>query len=513
MRRAATGDTSVGVLVVGAGTPSRPPALTRMPNVRGLKMDWRLRVPVPVAELWAWHERPGAFERLAPPWQRVEVVRTDGRLTNGARVELRARVAPVPALDPLARLVVRERWTIEHRDYYAGRQFRDVMLAGPFAHWSHLHRFRPQGADASLLTDEVGFALPLGTLGAAFGRSLVARELDRLFRYRHAVTAADLERHADAARRLATAGHAPRMTVAVTGASGLVGSALVPFLTTGGHTVVRIGRGAPAARAAPQLRDVQWNPADGRLDPAALEGVDVVIHLAGANVGERWTATHKRAILESRVAGTRLLARTIARLDRPPRALVSMSATGYYGDRGDELLDEASPPGRGFLAEVAQRWEAAADPARAAGVRVVHPRLGVVLTPTGGALAKFLLPFQVGAGGPTGSGRQWWPLVALDDAVGALHFMATCDELAGPAVVAVPGPVRNAEFARTLARVLGRPALVPTPAFALRLALGREQADEVLLAGQRVVPRALLGAGFQFRHPTVEDALRFELGR
>lgn len=476
-------------------------------------LHWTLGVPVPVAELWAWHERPGAFERLAPPWQRIEVVRSEGRITDGARVELRARVAPLPAFDPLARLVVRERWLIEHRDYYAGQQFRDVMLSGPFAHWSHLHRFQSQGADASLLTDDIGFALPLGALGAAFGRGLAARELDRLFRYRHAVTAADLERHHAAAARLAAAGHAPTMTVAVTGASGLVGSALVPFLTTGGHTVVRIGRGAPERHATRQLRDVQWDVAAGRLDPAALEGVDVVIHLAGANVGERWTAAHKRDILESRVASTRLLAETIARLDRPPRALVSMSATGYYGDRGDELLDEASPPGRGFLAEVAERWEAAADPARAAGVRVVHPRMGVVLTPKGGALAKLLLPFQLGAGGPTGSGRQWWPLVALDDAVGALHFMATCDELAGPAVLSVPDPVRNAEFARTLAHALGRPALVPAPAFALRLALGREQADEVLLASQRVVPRALLASGFQFRHPAVEDALRFELGR
>lgn len=493
------------------GTAAPRPALMRMPP--GLHATWQLRVPVPAAELWAWHERPGAFERLAPPWQRVAVVRTDGRITDGARVELCARVAPVPALDPLARLVVRERWVVEHRDYIAGQQFRDVMLEGPFAHWSHLHKIQPRGPAASLLTDAVEFALPFGALGAVVGRDLATRELDRLFRYRHAVTNADLERHQGAARRLAAAGHAPAMTVAVTGASGLVGSALVPFLTTGGHTVVRIGRGAPAAHATPQLRDVQWDPAAGRLDPAALEGVDVVVHLAGANVGERWTAAHKRDILESRVAATRLLAETIARLDRPPRALVSMSATGYYGDRGDELLDESSPPGRGFLAEVAQRWEAAADPARAAGVRVVHPRLGVVLTPRGGALARLLLPFQFGVGGPTGSGRQWWPLVALDDVVGALHFMATCDEIAGPAIVSVPEPVRNAEFARALARVLGRPALVPTPAFALRLALGREQADEVLLASQRVVPRALLGAGFAFRHPTAEDALRFELGR
>ncbi len=473
-----------------------------------------LHVPVPAAELFAWHERPGAFERLAPPWQRVEVIETDGSIRDGARVRLRARVAP-PALaplhavvDPLAALLVRDRWLVEHRDYVAGRRFRDVMLEGPFARWTHLHEVEPEGPAASRLTDAVDFALPFGPLGAAVGGPLAARELARLFRYRHAVTAADLSRHADArARGVAS------LTVAVTGASGLIGSALVPFLTAGGHRVVRVGRGAPGAARSPQLRDVQWDPGRGRLDPAALEGVDVVVHLAGANVGERWTAAYRREIVDSRVASTRLLAETVARLDRPPRALVSMSASGYYGDRGDEVLDESAPPGRGFLAEVAQRWEGAADPARAAGVRVAHPRLGVVLTPRGGALARLLPPFAAGVGGPTGSGRQWWSLAGLDDVVGALYFIATRNELAGPVNVSLPEPARNADFARALGRVLGRPALLPTPALALRLALGREQADEMLLASQRVVPRRLAEAGFAFRHPTAEAALRFELGR
>ncbi len=456
-------------------------------------------VLVPAAELFAWHERPGAFERLAPPWQRVDVVRSDGRITDGARVELHAWFPPgLPVGVPV-------RWRIEHRDYVAGRQFRDVQLAGPFARWEHLHRVDPgPGADASTLTDAVDYALPLGRLGALGGGAVARAELDRLFRYRHAVTLTDLERHAAAAL--------PPMTIAVTGASGLIGRALTHFLTTGGHTVVRIGRGAEAA-PSPQLRDVRWDLAAGRLDPRALEGVDAVVHLAGANVGGRWTAAHRRAIMDSRVQGTRLVAETIAAMERPPRVLVSASAVGYYGDRGNEVLDEGAPRGRGFLADVAAAWEAAADPARAAGVRVVHPRLGVVLTPRGGALAKLLLPFQLGAGGPLGSGRQWWGVVGLDDAVGALHAAVAREDLAGPVNVVLPEPVRSADFARVLGGVLHRPAVVPTPAFALRLALGREQADEMLLASQRVVPARLLAAGFAFRHPTVEDALRFELGR
>jgi uncharacterized protein (TIGR01777 family) len=466
-----------------------------------------LRVPVPAAALFAWHERPGAFERLAPPWQRMRVVHGDGRITDGARVELDAPIAPalLSALDPLVALVVPQRWVVEHRDYEAGRQFRDVLLAGPFARWSHLHRVERDGPGASFLVDEVDFALPFGAVGARAGGTFAHAELDRLFRYRHAVTAADLARHAAAAL-------AP-MTVAVTGASGLIGAALTAFLTTGGHTVVRVGRRAPGPSTSPQLRDVQWDPEAGRLDPRDLEGVDAVVHLAGASVADRWTDAHRRDIERSRTVGTALLAGTLARMERRPRILVSTSASGYYGDRGDELLDESSPPGRGFLADVARRWEAATEPAERAGIRVVHARLGVVLAAKGGALPKLMIPFQVGVGGRLGDGRQWMPLVALDDVIGALHFALATETLRGPVNVVGPEPVTNAEFTRVLGHVLHRPAFAAAPAFALRLAMGREQADEMLLASQRMIPRALQATGFRWRHPTVEDALRFELGR
>ncbi|GLC25319.1 TIGR01777 family oxidoreductase [Roseisolibacter agri] len=472
-----------------------------------MRVTRSLRVPVPAADLFAWHERPGAFERLSPPWQRVRVVRTDGRITDGARVELDVRVAPalLSALDPLVDLVVPARWVVEHRDHVPGRQFRDEQLEGPFAYWTHLHRVEPDGPAASVLTDDVELALPFGVPGALVGGALARAELARLFRHRHAVTANDLARHAAAA--------APPMTVAVTGASGMIGSTLVPFLTTGGHTVVRIGRGAPQPSATPQLRDVQWDPAAGRLDPDALEGVDAVVHLAGASVADRWTPAHRRAIEDSRVRGTALLAETLARMERRPRTLVCASAIGYYGDRGNELLDETSAPGHGFLPEVAQRWEAAAAPAERAGVRVVRLRFGIVLSPRGGALPRLMLPFQLGAGGHIGDGTQWMSVVALDDVIGALHFALVHDALRGPVNVVTPEPVTNDEFAHTLGRVLHRPAIVPAPAFAVRLALGRQQADEMVLVSQRVVPRALLDAGFVFQHPTVEEALRFELGK
>lgn len=459
-----------------------------------------LTVPVPSAALFAWHERPGAFERLSPPWQRVQVLQSAGRITNGARVELRTWLPPgLPVGVPV-------RWLLEHRDYVAGAQFRDVQLSGPFARWSHLHRVTPgPGADTSTLTDAIDYALPLGVLGAIGGGAIARAELDRLFRYRHAVTLADLERHADVAL--------PPMTIAITGASGLIGQALTHFLTTGGHSVVRIGRTGHTHAPSAQVRDVRWDPAAGQLDAGALDGVDAVVHLAGANVGERWTPEYRREILDSRVQGTRLIARTLAAMDRPPRVLISASAIGYYGDRGDALLDEGAARGGGFLADVVEAWEAAADPARAAGIRVVHPRFGVVLTPAGGALPKLLLPFQVGAGGPLGSGRQWMSVIGLDDAIGVLHAAIARDTLAGPVNAVLPQPVRNLDFAHALGHVLHRPAILPTPTFALRLALGRQQADEMLLASQRVVPSRLLAAGFEFRRPTLDAALRFELGR
>lgn len=296
--------------------------------------------------------------------------------------------------------------------------------------------------------------------------------------------------------------------VAVTGATGFIGAALVPALARDGHTVHRVSRQAPA----PGSGDIRWDPSRGALDPAALEGVDAVIHLAGENVGQRWSDSARRRILDSRVQGTSLLARTLARLDRPPRVLVSASATGIYGDAGDTEVDEGSPRGTGFLADVVQAWEDAADPACAARIRVVHPRLGVVLGDAGGALGRLLLPFRLGLGGNIAGGGQWMSWIARDDVVGALRFLLRTDALAGPVNVVAPEPVRNAAFTATLAHVLGRPTLGVVPAFALRAVYG-QMAEETLIGGQRVRCRRLCDAGYTFAHPTLEEALRAELGR
>ena len=292
------------------------------------------------------------------------------------------------------------------------------------------------------------------------------------------------------------------MKILVTGASGLVGSALVPFLEAGGHEVARLGRSAPADG------DVRWDPDAGVLDAGALEGFDGVVHLAGENIASgRWTEARKRRIRESRVNGTRLLTETLARLERRPRVLVSASAIGFYGDRGEEELTEGSEPGAGFLSEVCREWEAATEAAEGKGVRVVHARLGVVLSKDGGALAKMLTPFRLGAGGNIGNGRQYMSWITLDDTVAAIGHLLAAESAAGAVNVVAPAPVTNGEFTRTLGRVLRRPTLFPMPGFAARLAFG-EMADALLLASTRVKPARLMESGYAFRHGSLEEGLR-----
>jgi uncharacterized protein (TIGR01777 family) len=297
--------------------------------------------------------------------------------------------------------------------------------------------------------------------------------------------------------------------VAISGGSGLVGTALGASLAAEGHRVQRLVRRPPAA----DREEVFWDPAAGRIDAAGLEGAHAVVNLAGENIAAgRWTTARKERIRSSRVDGTRLIAETLAALERPPRVLVNASAIGYYGDRGDEPLDETSSPGAGFLAENCVEWEAATAAARRAGICVVWLRIGVVLTVAGGALPRMLTPFRLGLGGRIGSGRQFMSWITLEDLTRVIHRAVFEEALDGPVNAVAPGPVRNAEFTRTLGVVLRRPTLLPLPAWAVRLLLG-EMGQELLLASTRVVPARLEAAGFVFRHAAAEPALRSVLGR
>ena len=298
------------------------------------------------------------------------------------------------------------------------------------------------------------------------------------------------------------------MDVLVSGSSGLVGSALVSALGDEGHQVRRLTRSGGSSPEG----GVRWDPSSGMIDAAGLEGVDAVVHLAGENIVGRWTAAKKARIRDSRVEGTYLLSGALAKLSTPPKVMVCASATGYYGERGNELLTEESAPGHNFLAGVCQEWEAAADPAREAGVRVVYMRFGIVLSTEGGALATTLPIFKLGGGGRIGSGRQYQSWIALDDVVGAVLHALSTDSLSGPVNVTVPDPPTNIEYTNTLGRVLGRPTVFPLPAPVARLVLG-EVADELLLASQRIEPARLKESGYSYRYPQLEGAFRHLLGR
>lgn len=289
--------------------------------------------------------------------------------------------------------------------------------------------------------------------------------------------------------------------VAISGVTGLIGRALAESLLRDGHSVHRL------TRTPGRSGDFMFDADRGVLAAGAFEGVDAVVHLAGEPIAQRWSDAVRERIRESRVRGTQLLAETLASLARPPRVLVSGSAVGIYGDRGDEVLTEESSAGADFLAEVCAAWEGAAEPARAAGVRVVHPRTGVVLAAGGGALGRLLLPFRLGLGGRIGSGRQWMSWISLRDAVAGLRYMIGHDTLAGGVNLVGPAPVTNADFTRALARALHRPAIIPVPPFALRLAFN-EMADATLMASQRAMPGVLQRAGFAFMDRDVESALR-----
>ena len=450
----------------------------------------RTWLPVSAEVAYDWHLRPGAFSRLTPPWEQVRVVKGVHPLLEGSRVEIDVAMGPTW-----------KRWIAEHRGFVPGRQFMDVQIAGPFASWTHTHSLEPDGAGC-ILEDRIEYAVPLGAIGRMLGGGMVRRKLDRMFRYRHQVTAADLALHQSAGTR--------PMKILVSGSTGLVGTALVPLLMTAGHEVVRLVR---SKAASPSKEMVHWDPSHGSIDTAGLEGLDAVVHLAGEPIAKgRWNAEKKRRIHESRGPATKLLCEALAKLKSPPKTLVSASAIGYFGNRGDEILTEQSPPGSGFLVDVCRDWEEATAPAKLAGIRVVNLRVGVVLTPQGGALKEMLTPFKMGVGGIMGSGKQFWSWITLDDLLGSIVHSLNTEALAGPVNAVAPQAATNRDFTKTLGKVLNRPTIFPMPGFAARLLLGG-MADDLLLASAQVKPARLEETGYVFRHPELETGLRHVLGK
>lgn len=445
-------------------------------------------IDAPPEEVFSWHERSGAFERLTPPWEKVRVVERSGGIKDGAKVVLDTYVGPI-----------KQRWNIEHQGYQENKQFQDILIKGPFSSWVHTHSFESVDGAKTKLTDEIKFKLPLDF---GVGSWFVKSKLKRIFRYRHEVTARDIS-------SIRCFGDKQSLNILITGSTGLVGTELQSFLSIAGHRTFSLVRD----RKKLNENSAYWNITKNEIDLSNLPKIDAVVHLAGENVASgRWSAEKKRRIRDSRVDGTRLLCEAIVALPTPPKVLVSASAIGIYGNMADQVLNESSSIGSSFLAEVCEQWESTTDIAKNAGVRVVNLRIGAVLSPKGGALGKMLLPFSLGVGGVLGSGKQFMSWIAIDDVLEIATRAIEDESMEGPVNTIAPEPVTNREFTKTLGRVLKRPTIFPVPRFVLTLLFG-ELADEALLSSARVVPKVLEDNGFEFRYSKLEKALRHVLGR
>jgi uncharacterized protein (TIGR01777 family) len=487
---------------------------------------------IPLNEVFLWHTREGAFERLNPPWQPFTVIERKGGVQNNGVVKIR-----MMGFGPL-----HMKWVVKHSDYIEGKQFRDVQVSGLFSSWTHTHLFESFGSSSCQLQDHIEYSLPGGPLGRIIARNLVNKKLQKIFDYRHRITEQDTHNHHSVIHKIIKNNNP--MTIAITGSSGFIGSSLIPFLTTGGHKVIRLLRRRPNPdESTASVQSIQWNPSSTSSSSSSdsiglLSTIDdnstisAVVNLAGENVFGRWTEKKKRRILESRVNTTRSLCKDLASLDKPPKILVSASATGYYGDRkNNEVLTEDSSTSStnaapysssssnnnnsvDFLSEVSSQWEEATQMAKQAGIRVVNLRIGVVLSASGGILAKILTPFKMGFGGKIGRGNQYISWIALDDLLGIILHAIADESLVGPINAVAPNPVTNADFTKILGKVLSRPTIFSIPKSIIRAVLGKELADAIILSSIKVMPTRLTEtSNYQFRFPYLEEALRHTLGK
>ncbi len=454
-------------------------------------LEFKSEINCSASELFEWHMQDGAFERLTPSWEPVKVVERIGKIYGDLPEEVKLEInLGLVSID----------WHLKHIDCIQGERFTDTQITGPFHYYKHDHIMETVSETRALLVDRLEFELPMGWLGDSMGYWFIKRKLERLFRYRHQITKQDIE-----AAKLTK-----RMKVLVSGSGGLVGTDLCAFLQHQGNDVYKLVRN----KAKIDSKSIYWNPETGEINPTQLEGFDAVINLAGENIAaKRWTPEQKRIIRDSRIKSTTLLSETLARSNHKPKVFISASAIGFYGDRPNEMLHEGAMPSKGdYLSDVCQAWEEAANAARDAGIRVVHPRLGVILSPKGGAMSKLLTPFQLGLGGIIGNGKQSMSWIALDDVIYALNYVLMNEAIVGPVNFTSPNPATNSDFTKTLAKVLSRPAVFPLPSFAAKLILG-EMADALLLASTKAKPEVLMEAGFKFSYPNLAEALKHLLGK
>ncbi len=434
-----------------------------------------------------WHERPGALQRLTPPWQNMRVTSQTSGINIGTKVRMINYFFGVPV-------------TLEakHIAYEKGIFFQDTLIKSPFSSWVHSHSFFDSENGTSILEDKINYRLPF--YFPWFMKGLINKELKRIFRYRHDIFITDIKRHNLSKKPL---------TILLSGASGLLGSALIPFFSTGGHRVLTLVRRQPL----PDKNEIFWNPSEQSLDLSGIEHIDVVINLNGAPLAEgRWTEKRKQNIIQSRTSSTALLAETIAKRDQKPDFFFTASAIGYYGDCGPKEITEKSDAGNLFISDVCSQWENAAEKAANAGIRTVFGRIGVVLTASGGALAQMLPAFKAGTGAQISNGSQQMSWISLEDTIGAIWHLILNNKIEGPVNIVAPTPVTNKTFTETLGRVLLRPTWFRIPSILVKLIWG-QMGLEILLAGTKVKPEKLLNTGFEFAHQTLEEALRSIMGR
>jgi hypothetical protein len=454
-------------------------------KIHHLKKQSRIQVPVETA--FAWHEAPGAIERLTPPWEQIKIISKSGGIKEGDQTYFKVKVGPFWM-----------KWLAHHIEYNKNEIFTDIQRDGPFLFWEHNHRFHPDGDHALILEDHLRFRLPIPPISDLVVLTSVKKRLNRMFEYRHAVTKNDL---------IQKSLYRDKHKIVITGASGVLGAALVPFLCTQGHSVKRMIRKMPE-----QPDEAFWNPYHQEIDKQAFENIDTVIHLAGEYIGEgRWTPQKKKRIVGSRVKGTQFLAHTLCNLKKPPKTLICASAIGYYGNRGEEILTESSSKGSGFVSDVCEQWEKAAKPAIDAGIRVVFLRIGIVLTPRGGALERLLPVFKSGLGLTLGDGNQVISWISEDDFLGVVNHVIHHKKISGPVNVTSPHPVSQRDFSKSLANIFENPFSIRIPKWIITPIYG-QMGNEVILSGNNAMPDKLMATNYSFLHPKLEDAFQHLLG-
>lgn len=445
--------------------------------------------------VWNWHARPGAVRRIMPEWEGIRPLEVGG-IKDGAVTTFRMSIGIVP-----------QKWKAKHHSYIEGEQFCDNMIKGPFARWNHTHKFLENGTDEMNIQDTIDWKLPFHFFTRIGAPIMVMPRVHQMFKHRSRRILADLKRQQ-------MFKDAPRKRILISGSTGLIGTQLGAFLETDGHDVHRLLRPSTKLHADQNpAKVVKWNDHTGEILEGSLENFDVVIHLAGAGIGDkRWSKKRKKLIAESRDIPGRNLSNALAELSSPPSLFMCASAIGFYDNRGDEDLDETSSIGDGFLAKICKKWEDAMKPASDVGIRTIIMRNGIVTTASGGMLQQILLPAKLGGMGPIGGGRQWQSWISFDDCIYAMHYLMNHEDASGVFNMTSPNPVTQKQYAKTLGKVLRRPAFAPVPGFVMKILFG-ELGKSLILDGQKVHPKRLLELGFEFEHETLESALRDTLGR